>query len=104
MFVTPIILSRHPKGNKQKYWKDIRKIISESCSHIGLPSPKSIELSHKPILNNTLHVREYPNIIQGNIKREMIHAKITFKTTIQGPVILGSGRFRGFGLMKPIIE
>jgi CRISPR-associated protein Csb2 len=30
-----------------------------------------------------------------------VHVAVEFATPVEGPVLLGAGRFRGYGLMRP---
>jgi CRISPR-associated protein Csb2 len=46
--------------------------------------------------------RSFPNLQRkagGNIRHT--HAIITFKEPVIGPVLLGAGRYRGYGLCRP---
>ena len=37
----------------------------------------------------------------GGVVRRLIHASVEFPDEVSGPLVLGSGRFMGLGLMRP---
>ncbi len=105
--VTPIILDRHPKPTFAKdpaVWREsCAEIVSQACQRIGLPAPKSVT----PVLHSSLvGVPSSPAFVApsprpGRPARFHIHATIEFAEPVTGPLLLGAGRFRGYGLMKP---
>ena len=114
--VTPIALPRHPgrlTGGtavaRTKAWQSAEEAVVASCEHVGLPAPVSIHLSLSPLIRGARHVRDCPPFQrkgkQGEVvRRQLVHAALTFDETIHGPLMLGSGRFAGLGLMRPISE
>ena len=115
---TPVALPRHPgkklgrghSDTRRKSWQEAERIVAECCRREGLPNPSRVEVTSKPILQGTNPVRDYPSFLQldaqrnVNIKRRLLHARITFEEPVYGPISLGSGRFLGLGLMKPVFE
>ncbi len=105
--VTPIILDRHPKPSLAKdptaWRKSCVDIIHQACLRAGLPAPKSIT----PVLHSQLlgvppsSAFVAPSPRPGRPARFHIHATIEFDEPIIGPLLLGAGRYRGYGLMKP---
>ena len=113
---TPIALPKHPgrlSGGtavaRTKAWQSAEEAVVASCEHVGLPVPVSIHLSLSPLIRGARHVRDCPPFQrkgkQGEmVRRQLVHAALTFDETIHGPLMLGAGRFAGLGLMRPISE
>ena len=40
----------------------------------------------------------------GGVVRRLVHASVEFAVPVRGPLVLGSGRFLGLGLMRPVDE
>jgi CRISPR-associated protein Csb2 len=107
--VTPLHLDRFPdKGDALEE----AEIIAAACRHIGLQEPLSIEL-HKhsafrgaPSSYPARGVRHRPDWTfprESRFKdRLRRHVILTFPETVRGPVILGAGRYHGFGLCLPL--
>ncbi len=111
---TPVALPLHPgplsKGTssvRAKAWKNAEFAVRDACSHVGLPEPLSVEVSLNPFLMGGKPARNYPTFNQRdrngkNLSRQLAHVFLTFKDLVGGPLIIGSGRFRGLGLMRPV--
>lgn len=98
--VTPIVFDRHPKKPG-----DAEQTIAISCERIGLPIPKDIILASVSMFVGSPHARRFPNIQRktgGNLHHT--HAILMFDEPVIGPVILGAGRYRGYGLCRPLRE
>lgn len=106
--VTPIILDRHPKphfGKDPVAWHEsCVKIIGEACQRIGLPVPVRIEVSpHSPLPGvPPAFAFAAPAVRSGRPPRFHIHASLQFAEAVEGPLLLGAGRYRGYGLCLPI--
>jgi CRISPR-associated protein Csb2 len=130
--VTPVVLDKFPKANRvnaRRAWRDeVAGIIAESCKRIGLPEPEWIDI------DTTSWHRGSPRAIakqrrlrgqsapdqQANAPlgdgfpcypakgtrapRLQVHVWLRFAQPIVGPVLLGAGRFLGYGLCKPCKE
>lgn len=114
--VTPIVFDRHPKetwsgsdaprvrAEKQAaYWREVESMIAEACERIGLPRPVEVvarPASHFVGVPSSGHM---PRMLRkdGTQKRQT-HAVIRFDAPVTGPVLLGAGRYRGYGLCRPL--
>lgn len=99
--VTPITFDKHPSGANQE--QQIEQTIAQACLRIGLPQPSDIILSHVSMFEGAPHSRAFPCIQRksgGNIHH--IHAILTFSERVCGPMLLGAGRYRGYGLCRPL--
>ena len=110
---TPIALPRHPgrlSGGspeaRAKAWAAAESSVVVACRHIGLPDPVSVEVSLEPFIKGAREASRFPPFRQRGrdgrpIRRQMVHASITFDQPVEGPLMLGAGRFLGLGLMRP---
>lgn len=104
--VTPIVLDRMPKSDRLKdpiTWREqTAQIISQSCLNVGLPEPESVRVEKTPFFNGSLRAMPgqggFPLLTQG---RFQVHAVLTFSQPVGGPMLIGAGRFRGYGLCRP---
>jgi CRISPR-associated protein Csb2 len=101
--VTPIVLDRHPKfKDLQQNWIEVEATVSQSCHRIGLPQPADVIFSPVSTFIGVPHARSFPLMQRkagGNLHHT--HAIITFPEAVRGPVLLGAGRYRGYGLCRP---
>ncbi|MFA6108298.1 MAG: type I-U CRISPR-associated protein Csb2 [Candidatus Latescibacterota bacterium] len=109
--VTPIVLDRHPKADyredRPRWLQEVRAGIVESCRRQGLPEPVQVEV------DKTCWHRGAPGALPGkggfplapakpgSPARQQIHAWLRFEQQVEGPLLLGAGRYRGYGLCKP---
>ncbi len=109
--VTPIALDRFPKtdrANRSAWLNEVAEIICSSCENTGLPRPGEVQVHHNAFVEGVPKARPdgggFP--LMGGTKanraaRFQVHARIVFDTSVIGPVILGAGRFVGYGLCRP---
>lgn len=124
---TPVVLDRYPKpsrSNARSQWHaEVVQTIAESCKRAGLPIPVEVDIDTTSWLTGVpraivkqrrLRSRDqgdataplgggFPSITAGNQKppRPQVHVHLTFEQPVHGPVIIGTGRFRGYGLCRP---
>lgn len=110
---TPIALPRHPgrlSGGtpeaRAKAWAAAESSVVVACRHIGLPDPTSVEVSLGPFIKGAREASRFPPFRQRGrdgrpIRRQLVHASITFDQPVEGPLMMGAGRFLGLGLMRP---
>ncbi|MCY4623050.1 MAG: type I-U CRISPR-associated protein Csb2 [bacterium] len=113
---TPVALPVHPgdlrRGSptaRAKAWDRAAEAVSRSCEHVGLPRPTGVRLSLTANLVGARPARDYPVFRQGRkdsagVVRQLVHTSIEFAEVVRGPLLLGSGRFLGLGLMRPVAE
>lgn len=100
--VTPVVLDRHFDGTDK--WDRAAESIKDACERIGLPRPINVLLHPVSLVEGVPHAREFPYITRKRDGGRMhhSHAVIVFDEPVQGPVLLGAGRFRGYGLCRPM--
>ncbi len=126
--ITPVVLDRFPKAsrtNDRLAWEaEVQQIIAQSCSRAGLPVPLEIDIDTTSW--HTGSPRAYPKVTRrsgeasddrgrhigdgfvtmparsGKPSRPQIHVYLRFGIPVRGPVLLGAGRFLGYGMCKPL--
>jgi CRISPR-associated protein Csb2 len=107
---TPLALPNHPgdlvagtSSARRRAWARAGDAVVRACGHVGLPEPVDVEVSLAPILQGSERARRFPAFKQGGNARALVHAAVTFDDPVAGPLVLGSGRFLGLGLMRPVV-
>lgn len=110
--VTPVVLDRHPKCDhrtERAQWRDeVAACIAQSCERQGLPKPELIDVDKTSWHRGAPRSRPGPSGMpllpskEGTPARQQVHVFIQFPFEVQGPLLLGAGRFRGYGLCKPL--
>ncbi len=110
---TPIALPRHPgrlRGGsgaaRAKAWALAESAVVTACTHVGLPAPSAVEVSLDPFVAGARAATRFPTFSQNGrdnkpVRRQLVHASLTFEAAVAGPMMLGAGRFLGLGLMRP---
>jgi len=127
---TPIVLDRFAKtdrGKDREGWsREVADIIAQSCDRIGLPPPAGVDIDRTSWLVGSPRAASkrrahrdasrrrtdgaaplgdgFPAFGNGHGKppRPQVHAWLRFDKPVRGPVMLGAGRYRGYGLCKPL--
>ena len=130
--VTPVVLDRFPKSSRtadRAGWQnEVIEIVARSCKLAGLPSPIEVDIDTTPwhrgsvrAIRKTRSQRRndrrdenadtlppsgngFPPLPSrpGKPRRPQVHVYLKFGQPVLGPVILGAGRFIGYGLCKPL--
>ena len=111
---TPVALPTHPgdfrRGSprvRARAWARAEEAVAKSCEHVGLPQPVDVTVSLAPCLVGARQAQDFPVFRQGRgasggVVRRLVHASVRFSDEVSGPLVLGSGRFMGLGLMRPV--
>ena len=111
--VTPIVLDRFPKADRDRdrvRWnEEVASIVRRSCKHVGLDEDLIEEVrlgTHGMVAGvpSSRPGRGFPRMPRGDGKppRLQTHAVIQFRRPVRGPLLLGAGRFSGYGFCKPV--
>ena len=107
--VTPMLLDRFPDHGDTI---EEARLIAAACRNIELPEPVAIEIHKHSAIKGASSA--YPARGERNrpdwsfpkgtkfASRPRRHVVLHFAENIEGPVILGAGRFQGFGLCLPL--
>lgn len=114
--VTPIVFDRHSKQAwtrddpprvraeaQAAYWEEIESMIADGCERIGLPRPGSVVARSESGLIGVPRSDRFARMLRkdGSAQRHT-HAVITFTEPVVGPVLVGAGRYKGYGVCRPL--
>lgn len=128
---TPVVLDRYPKSDRcrepEAWREEVHELLAVACDRVGLPAPSRVEVGttswlagspravgkRRPLraicrvdesrAQGTLGIGYPPLRAPGQpAPRPRVHARILFSTDVVGPVLLGAGRYRGYGLFRPL--
>jgi CRISPR-associated protein Csb2 len=102
--VTPIVFDRHPKAkDKAQYQRETAAMIADACTRIDLPKPREVVVTPVSAHIGVPPAFAFPRLKRkDNSERRHSHAILVFEEPVVGPVLIGAGRFRGYGLCRPI--
>ena len=126
--VTPVVLDRFPKSSRIKdhsrWHGEVRKIVALACTRAGLPEPLEIDVDSTSwhtgiprawVKKRRLHPRQadrtqaelgdgFPPLPTKTSRppKPQVHVWLRFDRRVTGPVLIGAGRFQGYGLCKPV--
>jgi len=95
-------LTRGSPSDIRRAWRKAEEAVVEAARFAGLPEPLRVYVGFDPPVRGGSHSGDYPVFAQGRKRRLLLHAVVEFDEPVAGPLVLGSGRFRGLGLMLPL--
>lgn len=108
--VTPLVLDRHLKESGTKRQNEIEDQIRSACQNIKLPLPLQVVADRHPAIEGVPSA--YPSgkaprwmrwrLPSAVASRQLTHAVIRFAEPVNGPIMIGAGRFTGLGLCLPL--
>lgn len=99
--VTPIVLDRHVDGPQA--WNQACAVVADACERAGLPRPEKVVLEPHARMVGVPGARAFPALTRKRDGGRMAHshAVLRFGQPVVGPLLIGAGRFRGYGLCRP---
>lgn len=76
--------------------------LSRWCRHAGLPAPVAFRSTRSPLLRGGVDLAPVEVNRPGRPALPYSHVELLFDEPVAGPVVIGSGRSRGFGLCAPV--
>jgi CRISPR-associated protein Csb2 len=95
--VTPIMLPQFPRRGL-----DAEEVVAKACVDAGYPQPAAVRVSYAPLVRGVPHSRAFhvkPRT--GRPPRPLTHAEVVFPVPVRGPVLIGAGRYSGYGTCRP---
>lgn len=102
--VTPIAFDRHPKAkDRAAYQREVAEMVATACTAIGLPRPREVIATPVSAHLGVLPAHTFPRLRRkdGGDRRHA-HAILVFDAPVRGPVLVGAGRYRGYGVCRPM--
>jgi CRISPR-associated protein Csb2 len=99
---TPLVMPRVPRRALTA-----EDVVARACTEAGYPEPIAVRVSQSPLLSGAAHTRSFQFPFDPKShrpRRPITHAEIEFAQPIRGPVIIGAGRYAGYGLCRPMFE
>ena len=98
--VTPGVLHHYPRRGRDG---EIERILSEAFASAGYPQPETLSVLPVSVFQGAGHARSMPDFAEGGpeLCKYQTHFVARFSQALEGPVLIGRGRFRGYGLMRP---
>ncbi|HXH05583.1 MAG TPA: type I-U CRISPR-associated protein Csb2 [Vicinamibacterales bacterium] len=100
--VTPIAFDRHPKAKgPAAYQREVAGVVSDACVAVGLPRPRQVVVTPVSAHLGVPPAFEFPRLRRKDgSERRHAHAIVVFDQPVVGPVLLGAGRYRGYGVCR----
>lgn len=76
--------------------------VAKWCTHAGLPKPIKFRSSRHPLVRGGINLAPVEVHRHGRPSLPYSHVELVFTESVSGPVVIGSGRQRGFGLCIPV--
>ena len=105
--VTPVVFDRHGKArSKSAYLEECEadvlaaagRVVADAAVEQVRVTPVSAVLGAPP-------AHAFPRLRRKDgSQRRHLHVVVRFNRPVVGPVVLGAGRFRGYGLLRPLAE
>lgn len=104
--VTPVAFDRHPKTEgRAEYQRETAAMIANACTRIGLPQPREVIVTQVSAHLGVPPSFAFPRLRRKDgSERRHAHAIIVFERAVCGPMVIGAGRFRGYGVCRPMDE
>jgi CRISPR-associated protein Csb2 len=104
--VTPVALDRNPgdltardPAVAARAARDAEAIVARGCGHVGLPPPSQVRIRRRSLFLGAPPApafMPFPRHGSG-FKRVCVHVDLEFPQPVEGPVLLGVGRYFGVG-------
>jgi CRISPR-associated protein Csb2 len=105
--VTPVALERNPgqllardPAKAAAAVRHAEETVARGCAHVGLPRPTRVRVAPRSLFAGAPPASAFaPYPRRGNgFKRVCVHTELEFAQPVQGPVVLGVGRYFGVGV------
>ena len=102
--VTPVAFDQHPKSKeKAGYREEVAAMLRRCCTRVGLPEPREVIVTTVSAHLASPPAHAFPRLHRKDgSPRRHTHAILVFDTPVCGPILLGAGRYRGYGLCRPL--
>jgi len=111
--VSAVALDRNPGDLRSddpdkatKAAESAEAIVRTACTRIGLPEPEWAQVMRRSLFDAAPKAESFmPFPRRPNATRRVcVHVELRFAQEVEGPVLLGAGRYVGLGLCRPVRE
>lgn len=78
--------------------------VARWCRNAGLPEPVAFRSARGPLVHGAVDLAPVEVHRPGRPRRPYSHVEVRFAEPVLGPVVIGGGRQRGFGLCVPVTD
>lgn len=98
--VTPVVLHHYPTRRRLG---DVERIVMEAFESAKLPRPVELRTQPVSVFAGASPATSMPEFSEGGktMCRCQTHIVVRFASPVRGPLLVGRGRFRGYGLLRP---
>ncbi len=102
--VTPMVFDRHPKADERSvYHTEVARMIATACARIGVPEPREVIVTQVSAHLGVPPASAFPRLCRKDgTERRHAHAILVFERPVCGPIVVGAGRYRGYGFCRPL--
>jgi CRISPR-associated protein Csb2 len=102
--VTPVAFDRHPKAkDRAAYQREAAQMVAAGCEAVGLPRPREVIVTPVSAHLGVPPAFAFPRLRRKDgSERRHAHAILVFDEPVRGPVLIGAGRYRGYGVARPM--
>jgi CRISPR-associated protein Csb2 len=102
--VTPVALDRLPPRRHENNDAWVADQIAAACSRQGLPAPCEVRILPVSPHLGAPAARAFPPLVRkpDGARRWHVHVALRFPQPVAGPLLLGAGRYQGYGFCRPL--
>ena len=98
---SPVWATAFPAIHERRGKIDLKE-VARWCRHAGLPAPSAFRSARGPLVQGAVDLAPVEVNRPGRVGRPYSHVELQFPQAVRGPVVIGAGRQRGFGLCVPV--
>jgi len=101
--VTPFVFDRYPKD---PFGSEAEQVVRQAFVRSGFPEPVEVDLHYNPWHPGVPKASAFPPALArpGKPQRYHCHVRARFNKLVKGPMVVGAGRYYGYGLFRGLPE
>ncbi|MEW6320112.1 MAG: type I-U CRISPR-associated protein Csb2 [Acidobacteriota bacterium] len=102
--VTPMAFDRHPKAaDAAAHHEEMAAMVADACARVGLPRPREVAVGAASVHAGVPPAHVFPRLPRKDgSERRHAHVEVAFDGPVCGPVLIGAGRYRGYGVCRAV--
>jgi CRISPR-associated protein Csb2 len=105
--VTPFVFDHHGKAkSKADYIEECARLVSDALLRVVIGATvEHVCVTPVSPVTGVPPAYDFPRLKRKDgSERRQIHVEIVFDRPVIGPLLVGAGRFRGYGFCRPLVE